>query len=320
MLPASDDGRLQWMVDTLWEALARPQGVEEFVILPVVNDYLIGGVDETDKGLLCSEGHLALSMKALVPLHRYCRRGLVTAVATMRVRYAVVAALTFPDCSDAWSQLATEISQSGAPLVGCSSERAGRTVSFASSSSLTVTRLTLLAHPKAGGDAWSFRESVVHTMPVEKWDIPVELNLIEAVALKHGFAYYPWSHFGWFIRQLPPGDYPQIESFLGRMLRQTPRHSAPGHYATEYFTGLRGLDGLPLVREVWSMMTDEHIRVYEGAAEACCSVVLRVAKASGRGSLGSVLREKMSSIGQLEEAPARVFRDALETLDSLPSS
>ncbi|KAF4670619.1 HemK methyltransferase member 2 [Perkinsus olseni] len=290
MLPALDDGRLQWMVNTLWEALARPQGVEEFVILPVVNDYLIGGVDETDKGLLCSEGHIALSMKALVPLHRYCRRGLGTAVATMRVRYAVVAALTFPDCSDAWSQLATDISQSGAPLL------------------LTVTRLTLLAHPKAGGDAWSFRESVLHTMPVEQWDIPAELNLIEAVALKHDFAYYPWSHFGWLIRQLPPGDYPQIESFLGRMLRQTPRHSAPGHYAAEYFAGLCGLDGLPLVRKVWSMMADEHIRAYEGAAEACCAVVLRVAKASGRGSLGSVLREKMSSIGQLEEAPARVFR------------
>ncbi|KAF4728581.1 HemK methyltransferase member 2, partial [Perkinsus olseni] len=293
-----NEGRLQWMVDTLWAALTRPQGVEEFVILPVVNDYLIGGVDETDKGLLCSEGHIALSMKVLLPLHR----GLVTAVATMRERYAVVAALTFPDCSDAWSHLATEISQSGAPLL------------------LSVTRLTLLAHPKAGGDAWSFRESVLHTMPVDQWDIPAELNLIEAVAMKHDFAYYPWSHFGWFIRQLPAGDYPRIESFLRRMLRQTPRHSAPGHYAAEYFAVLRGLDGLPLVRKVWSMLADEHIRVYEGAAEACCSVVLRVAKASGRGSLGGVVREKMSSVGQLEEAPARVFRDALETLDSLPSS
>lgn len=46
-------------------------------------------------------------------------------------------------------------------------------------------------------------------------------------------------------------------------------------------------------------------------------MVLRAAKTSSDTNLGSALREKMLSMGHLDEAPARVFRDALETLASL---
>lgn len=169
--------------------------------------------------------------------------------AKMRLPYAAIAALTFPDCSDAWSCLAPACTDADrTQLVACN--RRSLLLEYYPFQLLSVTRLSLLAHPKAGGDAWSFRESVLHTMPVERWDIPSEVDLIEAVvrsrvlltcllrarlrqALKHAFAYYPWSHFGWLIQQLPPREYPQIESFLGRMLRQTPRHSAPGHYTAE---------------------------------------------------------------------------------------
>ncbi|KAF4675307.1 HemK methyltransferase member 2 [Perkinsus chesapeaki] len=299
-----DEDRLQGMVDTIWQQIAGGS-IEEFVILPIVNEYLIGGVDEADIGMLCCDGHVALSMKAVVPLHRFCRRQLLASKVNSQQgeQYAAIAALTYPDYPDAWSELAKARRREGTCTVPVL---------------LTVTRLALLAHPKAGGDAWGFRESVLHEIPTQEWDIHSELDLIEAVALKHDFAYYPWSHFGWLLRQLQPGEaHPEIGAFLERMVHKTPQHSAPGHYTAEYFTTVRGLEGMALVRNVMPMIGDEDIKRYEGSAEACCSVVLRCTGTSNPADLKSALRHKILAAGQLCDASARVVKSSAFVNDAL---
>lgn len=54
-----------------------------------------------------------------------------------------------------------------------------------------------------------------------------------------------------------------------------------------YFSLLCGLDGLPLVRRVWSMMADEHIREHEVTDSVTTLLVWKcpVLSGSGRGLL-----------------------------------